>query len=121
MGTGGLGGGLARADRGRSALGVHRSHFVARALGDAAHALAPLIIDAEDGSLGRLFPSKKLRLGLEVVLHCGVKIEVVLAQVRKPAYRKPSSAHASQLQRMRGHFHHHVGNALVLHAREKLL
>ena len=54
-----------------------------------------------DGPLGRLFPSKKLRLSLEVVLHGGMKIEVVLAQVRKPAYRKPSSAHASQLQRMR--------------------
>ena len=112
---------MARANRGRSALGGNRSNWVAGALGDAAHALAPLIIDAEDGSFRRLFPGEELRLSLEVVLHGGVKIEVVLAQVRKPAYRKPSSAHASQLQRMRGHFHHHVGNALVLHAREKRL
>ena len=87
--------------------------------GDRTHALAPLVLAADHSGARNapiLHALEQQRLGLEVVLHRRVEIQVILAQVRKRHHVEVHAAHAAQLQSVAGYLHHQVRGAFGNHA-----
>ena len=85
------------------------------------HALAPLVVDTDDGAFRRAWAVEEERLRVEVVLHRRVEVEVILAQVAKAGCRKARALDAAQGQRVGRDLHDDVRHALVAHKREELL
>jgi hypothetical protein len=80
-------------------------------------ALAVGIVDVDHGAVGP-FGDEQPPLGLKVVLHVSVEVEVVLGQVRKRRHREPDSIAAPQRERVRGDLHRAGPVAAVDHAAE---
>ena len=60
-------------------------------------------------------------LGLEIILHRGVEIEVILGQISKSRDGEMGSQNTTQRNRVTGNLHDHVRHASLFHHGEKCL
>ena len=97
-----------RADRHR--VGRERGHRAARVVVDAHH---------RSGCVRWRSGREQPRLGVEVVLHRRVEVEVVPRQVGEAADREVDAVDAPEAQRVAGHLHHHGVDALFDHQRQQ--
>ena len=92
-----------------------------RVQGKRRHGATRIVVDAHhrsDRVCGR-GGREKSRLGIEVILHRRVEVEVVTRQVGEAADREFDPVDASEAQRMAGHLHHHCVDALLQHQRQQ--
>ena len=100
----------------------HRQHQprLDRGRGRGAHRRAGRIIDVHHRDpVGREMPTEQQLLGLGVLVHRAVDVEVVLRQVRERRDRELEAGQAVHRQRRRRHLHHRVGHAVGDHLRER--
>ena len=65
--------------------------------------------------------AEQQRLGVAVVFHGLVEVQMVLGEIGEHAHRKGNAVHPVQRQRVGGYLHHHVGAARVRHLPEQAL
>ena len=87
------------------------------------HGAPGVVVDAHHGAAGaqRRTGIEQHRLGLEVVGHGGVKVQVVAGQVGESAHREVGAVDAAQRQRVAGDLHHHGVHPTFGHHREHRL
>jgi hypothetical protein len=90
--------------------------------GRRAHGDAGGIVDVDHRDAGpRQLAAEQQLLGLGVLLHRAVEVEVILRQVGERADRELDAGQAVHRQRRRRHLHHHVGHAIGDHPGERLV
>ena len=94
-----------------------------RVTGPVGHRAPGVVVDAHHDAAGaqRRGGVEQQRLGLEVVGHAGVKVEVVPRQVGETADREMGAVHPAQRQRVTGHLHDHGVHPAFGHRREHRL
>ena len=91
-----------------------------RARGPGGQPDAPLVVDADHRALGAAGREQR-GLRREVVVHVGVEVEVVLRQVGEGADGEAGAGDPAERERVAGHLHRHVRDALLQHHREQRL
>ena len=90
---------------------------------EAGHRASRVVVDADHGNacVRWRFRVEQPCLGVEVVLHRRVEVQVVARQVGESADREVHAVDAAQRQRVAGDLHHHGVDALFDHHRQQRL
>ena len=92
-----------------------RNAGAARAL---ENSISPGVVDAHHSAVGA-FAREQRRLGLEVVIHVVVEIEVIFGEVGESSHGEPHPVDATEAKRVAGDLHGHRRDASFAHDSEK--